>query len=500
MDCHYVSRRVSLSRVARLVVASAALGLLLVPVAPAAAAVTTKIDISYSYQRYNNWCGSASVQMILSSPAVKNNNAIVADFLSAPDDPGRRPDQPRLLPTIVGNANGVGVVTRNPQAFIYGLNHGVNTVNGVSYFNPFVPYGSGSDTLGMAAALNLMDNPTFPGGLATGKHAYTAWNLPAGNVAQGVTQAALATKMMANSMSLTGVAAQAGIGGGTHSIVVNGVTTDVAPAANTNYKITGVIVSDPWTGFVDNVPGGAPPNTPRGFGFNAWVPSGYDLIPGAGNIFVPGVGVVQGRYKEWFKSFNVSPATPGAGPVFASSGIQFITATAGPGGVTVPVEVGGPGNNFFGIPAPAVPLANRIPNAAAARAQALIALGGNAALAGAFVGGNFADPAGIVFRPNPNPIDPLNLALDGDWLIPFIPDSGIDFTGALIIDGITGDIDLGIYSPDPALDYQLDDILDIYDDLTAGLFPSSGIVVPEPTTLGLFAPGLILLARRRDRK
>lgn len=502
-------------RRSQLVMGSSAWVALALLSASAHAQVNTTVDIDYSYQRFNNWCGSASVQMILSSPAVKNNNAFVADFLNAPDDPGVPANGIRLQPTLVNTPLGVNT-SRNPQAFIYNLTHGLNTINSVSYSNPFLPYGKGSDTTGMAVALNLFDNPGFLGaGVAQGSHGYTAWNF-----APNAAGAALATKQIANSLSLTKVAAQAGIGSGAHSIVVNGVTTDIAPTPNANYKVTGVTVSDPWTGFVDQqLAAGFPnPGGPRGFGFNAFVPHGYDIInnPNAPLINVPGVGVIRGRFKAWLQHFNVSPANPGGGPVFSTPGVQFITASSSqPEGVaSIPLEVGGAGGNFFGlVGVPA--LANPIPNAAAALAQARIALaqrpnlqpifpgpggggegggggGGGEGGGGGGLPGNF-DLDNIQFDLNPNFFDPL----DGDWIIPYLPTGRTTYSGALVIDGITGDIDFALYAPDTNLDYTLDEITSLYGDLSEGIYPSSGIEIPEPSGLGCLIPAVVLLRRRR---
>ena len=79
--------------------------------------------------------------MTLDCPAVNRANATLATMLAVPDAYAVAAGGTCPVPTI----NGGGQATANPQAFIYGLTHGVNTVNGVTYNNPYVPYGVGTD-------------------------------------------------------------------------------------------------------------------------------------------------------------------------------------------------------------------------------------------------------------------------------------------------------------------------------------------------------------------
>ncbi len=480
--------------------------------APAWAIVTTHVDIDYSYQRFNNWCASASVEMILSSPAVRDNNGLVDLMLDAPNGPGVPANGIRLQPTFGPSPFGQ-VVTSNPQAYLYNLAHGTGTVtnNGVTrtYLNPRLPYGTGGDTLSILTALSLLDTPGFQGaGSPEGSHGYTGWNY-----APNIAGAALATKSIANSLALTGVAAQAAVGSGSHSVVVNGVTTDVAPSPNTDYKVTGVIVSDPWTGFVDQqvADGFGDPGGGRGFGINAWVPHGYDIIPGAPTqIAVPGVGVVNGRYKKWTSSFNVSPPSPGAvlanptlGGIWSTPGVMFVTATESQvNGNTVATEVGGAGGNFYGLIGTNI-LGAAIGNANDALARAVAALNGNAFLGGVFALGGGGDAPGegdfdlanAVFIPDPNPVLPG----DGDWLLPYLPVGGADYSGGLAVDALTGDIDMAIFVPEGStFTYTSAELFGIFDDINNGIFPDSGFEVPEPGMMGFVVPaGAFVLARRR---
>ena len=129
--------------------------------------VDTIIPNNYHYQVYNNWCGSASIERCWTARRDRAN-ATLANWLAAPDAYAVAAGGLRPTPTIVG-----GNVTANPQAFIYGLNHGVNTFNGVGYFNPAVPYGVGTDSGGVVADTQLLDNPNFVG---LGTHAYAGYN------------------------------------------------------------------------------------------------------------------------------------------------------------------------------------------------------------------------------------------------------------------------------------------------------------------------------------
>ncbi len=136
----------------------------------------TPVLNNYHYQVYNNWCASASIEMMLDCPAVIGNNTWLQGsmFNDAPAVPagGLRP-----TPTFQVNG-GVSYVTSNMQAFIYGLNHGANTFNGQSYSNPWVPYGVGTDSYGVYFDLQNIDNPAVNGanGPAFGSHQYAGYN------------------------------------------------------------------------------------------------------------------------------------------------------------------------------------------------------------------------------------------------------------------------------------------------------------------------------------
>src|SRR5208282_6163 len=142
------------------------------------------IPDNYHYQVTQNFCAAASVEMVLDCPQVTLNNAMVASLVALPDGPTTAfippGTQPINEPTpTLGVNNGVGVVTSGPQAFIYGLNHGSNTVNGLGYLNSFAPFGVGTDSLGMVTALNLLDNSNVNAGtpnLPFGNDQYAGYN------------------------------------------------------------------------------------------------------------------------------------------------------------------------------------------------------------------------------------------------------------------------------------------------------------------------------------
>ena len=186
---------------------------------------------------------------------------------------------------------GVNYVSSNMQAFIYGLNHGANTFNGVSYYNNSVPYGVGTDSGGVVADLQLIDNPSVNGqtGPAFGSHAYAGFNL-----APSLAGAAQATRTIANCMAQYNVPAQIVVEGGAHSIIANGVETTGAPGFNQQYTINYVQVSDPWTGYALQQPESS--NGSLGLGFNTWLRYGYDVLGNGQNIAassLPNGNIVQ---------------------------------------------------------------------------------------------------------------------------------------------------------------------------------------------------------------
>ncbi len=307
------------------------------------AQVFTIKDGGYHAQVTDYFCAAASMQMELDVPAVRNNNTVVDQLLNTLDSPTLPHGAAAPVPTIV-QQGGVGVVTSNPQAFIYGLVHGQNTVNGQSYFNPFVPPGVGTDSPGVAAGLNLLDNAAVNGatGPAFGTHAYASYNL-----APTITGGVLASRTIANALADTGVPAQITVGHGAHAIVAYGVATTATPGAGHAYNINGFYIHDPWTGYAVSQAnqGNFNPANAGGFGlgFNTYLRYGYDVIPGYAPTQLPDGSIAAIRAGAWFNNFNPAGGQPGTGPQLP--GYKFEVEPIGP-------ELPDDGSNGFGLPTP----------------------------------------------------------------------------------------------------------------------------------------------------
>jgi hypothetical protein len=471
--------------------------------------VDTIVPNNYHPQIYNNWCGTASIQMMLDCPAVTGNNATLAAMLAIPDNPssvaagGVRP---------VATTNN-GVVTSNPQAFIYGLTHGINTVNGVTYYNPYTPYGVGTDSYGVVAATNLLDNPTVNGqtGPAFGSHVYQGYNAnyPAlytivnGQPALNLLPVAAATRTIVNCMADYSVPAQLVVLGGAHSEIANGAETVGAPGAGQNYQLNYVQISDPWTGYAFNrlaVGDVASTNGTIGDGFNTWMRYGYDQLgPGQGyTILLPNGNIVQNaRLGAWFNYFNVSSAQ--ASPGFTQPGYKFTVEPQGPESL----DTGDPAYDGS-LPAPP-PLLGSQETVGQADSAAISDLAADSTLANepGLHGGSF-DMADEMLIQMPGDTSGM-----GDWLVPYDGSGGTnDVTGALMIDSDTGVIDEATWI-NPAQDGISSMTLAGIDEWAEGQEPGgaepddNAIPTPEPGTLsllaiaGLVAPVGYAVRRRR---
>ena len=153
------------------------------------------ISGGYHAQVTNHWCGSASLEMMLDVPTVRNNNAAVNSLLSATDGPTVAFGDPA---PVINNVT--HQVTFGAQSFLYGLNHGTNYAfsgaNSQSYFNPSWPVGAGTDTPGVVADANILDSTTSPQGLGFGNDNYQGYS-----EAPNLTGQALASRTVANALN-----------------------------------------------------------------------------------------------------------------------------------------------------------------------------------------------------------------------------------------------------------------------------------------------------------
>ncbi len=451
---------------------------------------TIAAGLIYHAQETDHWCAAASIEMMMDSAAVRTGNPFLAANLGVGDGPttafnsGQNP-----FPTLA-----LGNVTSNFQAFVYGLQHGTNTVNGLGYYNPFVPFGSGADTPGMVVSANLMDNPNVNGlgvGPAFGSHAYAAYN---------VATAFQATRTIADAIAAYGVPAQAGIMSGHHSIIVSGVTSIGAPGFGQNYTLTGVIVNDPWTGYADSQPAAAAA-AGLGIGYNTWLRYGYDQVPGGVPIQLANGNIVNARIPGWLAYFNPSPGSPGAYPAFYSPGYKFVVEPQGP-------EALDPGNsnNDGSLPAPPVELSSEI-SGATALTDAISDLSANSTLSTevGLSGGSFdSNLSDAVLMTMPGD----TAGQQGDWLVPYDGSGGVnDVTGGVLIDARTGVIDEATWlTPgDNRSSWSLSELDSWANDQSIGLVPNDNPVpvkTPEPGALALLvgtlaASGLRFRAHKR---
>jgi hypothetical protein len=467
--------------------------------------VLTSANNNYHAQVYNNWCGTASIEMMLDCPAVTGGNAqVAANLLAAGDGPTVPANGARPVATVVGGV----VQPGGAQAFIYGLTHGGgptnNTVNGVNYFNGWVPYGVGTDSYGVVSACNLLDNPNVnglygPAFPAVG-HAYSGYNV----TDLSSLGAAAATRTIVNCIADYQVPAQIVVGGGAHSMIANGSITVGQPGAaggpaggTGSYTLYYVGVSDPWTGYAYSQPASAGGTV--GWGQNTWLRYGYDVLGAGGIAWIrpDGVTVQNARPGMWFNCFNIS--SPQASPGFTATGYKFTVEPQGPEAL----DTGDPAIDGS-LPAPPPLLGSQITTAAGALTYAASDLSMNSTISNdlATMGSGSLDP---------NAADKMLLQLpggqgDGDWLVPYDGSGGVnDVQGALLIDQDTGVIDEATWlTPQDGLPngISLSQLNQMMMDEASGNLPNDN-PAPEPGTMalivcgGLFAAGTAV--RRRSR-
>ncbi|HZZ43813.1 MAG TPA: hypothetical protein VFE58_12820 [Tepidisphaeraceae bacterium] len=453
-----------------------------------------ELDGGYHAQVTNFFCAAASAEMALDVPAVRNANPVVDGMLSVGDGPTVPANSPLPLATLQIQG-GIGVVTGGAQAFIYGLNHGLNTVNGVGYFNPFSPPGTGTDSQGLDVGLNLLDNPNVNGAanpaLPFGSHSYAGYNL----LNQG-----LASRTIANALSQYSVPAVAAVNNGAHAISVYGVETDGAIGPGLNYTIKGFYVHDPWTGWAvtQQNAGNFDPALVRangglGLGYNTYLRYGFDQDPAnAPATQLPNGNSAAVTLAPWTRIFSPAGGQITPNLAWTDPGYKFEVEPQGPEVIDT-----GDSNNDFGFPAPPSNLASAIASGVAADTAALADLAADGQLAAdlEIAGGHF-DVADAMFMQTPD-----ESGAEGDWLIPY-DTAGGTISGGILIDSETGVIDEATWI-DPAdpnqVPYSLSQLDTLFLDQEAGDLPIDN-VLPEPALTCLALLTLPLLRRRRQMK
>jgi hypothetical protein len=417
------------------------------------------------------FCGAATMEMELDCTAIRSGNLVINEMLGAgvagavpgaavvdgapkPVFPGRFTWTPPGF-TIIG---GVSVPTSGVQSFIYGLVHGINTWNGLTYLNPYYPLGLGTSLDDVAAGLNLMDSTV---------HNYASYNVGNIDYANRTMAAALANPIL-------GIPAAATVQHGAHWICVVGVKTDVKPVLNGKFTILGFYVQDPWTGYQKVNPNG---------------PNGKALPPGLAENKFCGYKVNAKRVagpQDWDGLFNLAGGPPL--PLYgAGLGYKFEVEPIGPEALD-----NGDGGLYTSIPAPSPILADAPLTAAEAQV-----IGANDIAADTYISSqagfsngtwNVSD-ATLVQYPTDGPNE-------GDWLVPYEGAGGAsDVTGFVLIDMETGDLDEAVWMDpgDAVPSMTLADVDTMETDEYDGIFPDDNAGEAQ-LNIQLNTPDTVLLS------
>ncbi|PWU15934.1 MAG: hypothetical protein C5B50_14590 [Verrucomicrobia bacterium] len=384
------------------------------------------------------FCGAATMEMELDCNVIRSQNAPIDYMLRAgmavPPNPAAAvvDGAPRnSLPVNVNWFNWPPIhftgnqVDAGAQTFIYGLVHGLNTYNGLTYMNPSYRPGMGTSLDDIAVGLNLMDSP----GNGAGPHNYVAYNVvpPALDLATRLRYQDWANRTMVAGLRQLGIPAAAMVQSGAHWICVIGVQTNQDPGnpvVNPGYKIYGFWIRDPATGYL---------------AANPMFDKHNKRIWGLGALKFLSTKINPRRFlaaqtEEDFWEFQFDPAS---GPLFPLFGFGF--------GFKFEVEPIGPialdtGNNgqYNSIPDPSPILTNAPLSAAQALVIASNTVAGESFLAQdqGFTNGTWDVANAMIVQ---HPTDGTN---EGDWFIPYEGAGGTNqVLGYAMVDMETGDVD-----------------------------------------------------------
>jgi len=367
------------------------------------------VEHEHHSQQTGWFCGTAAMHMLLDTPAVRNNNPIVAAMLTNPP-----PANPPICLNVIPFPN-----PTQEQWVQYQL-YCASRPRNAAFFGP------GTSPEGVSLTMNAYDGPPngpdLPYGVPQGggNHTYAWWGFP-----PTVLGGDRACKTMAAALKVYNIPAVAGINWGGHWVVVDGVQTTGNVAINGNYNINWIRVSDPWPG-------------PGSLGKKIWYRYGFFFA---------------GDATAWFNFFT--PNRPGP---YAFSGQYAVIVEPDP---VIPPDDG----TFSALPDPPPVLPqpltadNVIPHL-----QEQFVNGPDAFLGADFASGGSFVQSLITFKSYPGAAPG-----EGDWLIPFDgPASGNDdLLGAVSVNARTGVISQAMRLSEGDVPLTLAELEAYYDNLYA---------------------------------
>lgn len=414
------------------------------------------LDHGYHFQQTFFYCGPAAIQMMLDTPAVRNNNPSV-----------------------------VALLTNPPPALFAHLTQD-QWVQYQIYFNSRFRFNFGwlgTTPPAFSLTINAYDGipnppPLWPGIPQGGNpaHAYAWWGfapdalcLAAGGERRFrrlPRNADLAMRTVAYAMKQFQVPATVAVNTGAHWLVVDGVRADGVIGRNQPYTIREVRVSDPLHGLVQRCRQPAPP----------------PVLGCGGALLADRAGFILGRNQWWSYGVNApdrfgcmrprgflrffNPAGPGPYPW---SGQYVIVVEPDDPPPPAPPDDGN-GGQYESLPDPAPMLDRPLERTELLETwfDIFLELDGASPYKGMFLeGGEFVEDLAI-FRSFPG--EPEGW---GDWVLPYDgPEPGHDdILGVLVLDAQTGVIDNAVrFSEDEVLTY--DQLLEHYDNFYAMNWPN----------------------------